>query len=133
MGEDDRSGASEDDTEDELIQSLLRQPRENLESRIRELEAEIKERQNLNELALSSIGAQKGRLEDHLHRLRYVSVFSDTFIVNREFMRQLLQLEENAIREMTDCFWDVSQLRQKRQLAQEELALERQRLGLMES
>ena len=133
MADHDYTNGLENRDDDEAIQELLGLPVKNLESKIQELEKEISERQGLNEQALSTVAARRIVLEDHLHRLRYVSMFSETFIVNREFMRQLLQLEENAIREMTGCFADISELRQKLQAAREQLEQEKQRLGLMES
>jgi hypothetical protein len=133
MKRENRAEESRKDVEESLIGALLHQPARNLECRIRELEQDISERRHLNEQALSVVAARKQVLEDRLHRLRYVSMFSETFIVNREFLRQMLQLEENAIREMSGCFSDISRLKQRLQMAKEELALERRKLRLVES
>jgi hypothetical protein len=116
---------------DKSLETLLRLPVKNLENRIQELEKEIRERQNINEQALSTIEAHKHTLEHHIHQLRYVSMFCESFIVKRDFLRQLHQLEENAIKEMTGCFWDISQLKHKLQSAREELEEEKEKLKIM--
>jgi len=119
--------------EDDILETFLKLPKKNLETRIKQLEKEIKTRQALSNEALSKLGTHQLQIKDKLWRLRYTSMLNEGFIVNRDFIKQLANLEEQRIKEMINCFKDMLSLREKLQETREELELDRQKLKLIES
>ena len=119
--------------EDDIVETLLRLPTKNLESRIKQFESEVKERQQFRNNALSTLGTHKLRLEDQLQRLRYFLSPGQGLQINQGFLTEIIRLEGNIIDEVIACFRDVSRLREKLQEAREELEASRQKLKLIES
>ena len=119
--------------ENNLLETLLALPKKNLESRIKEFENEINKRQSLSNDALSRLGTHQLQIKDKLWQLRYSSMANEGFIVNRDFIRQFNNLEEQKIKEMIGCLNDVMQLNEKLQQAREEFELEIQKIKLLES
>lgn len=117
----------------DLLESLIRLPKSNLETRIEALNTEIETRQLLRDEALTSLANLQLQLKDKLWRLRYMSVLNEGFIVNRDLMRQLMDLEERKTRETISCFKDISAMQEKRRDAKEELETEVKKLKLLES
>ena len=115
----------------DIIDTLFRLPVKNLESRIKHIEREINSRQKISDKTLSALFTHQTRLKGQLKRLKYLSALSESFIVTRDFTRQVVHLEEAATNEITSCFRDISSLSEKLQEAREELALEQQKLRLM--
>jgi len=118
--------------EDDILETFLKLPKKNLEARIKQLEDEIKTRQALSNEALSGLGTHQLQIKDKLWRLRYTSMLNEGFIVNRDFIKQLINLEEQRFKEMINCFNDILHLKEKLQEAREELELDRQKLKLIE-
>lgn len=119
--------------EDDILKTFLRLPKKNLETRIKHLDHDIKTRQVLSNEALSRLGTHQLQIKEKLWQLRYASMLNEGFIVNRDFIKQLVNLEEQRIKEMIGCFKDILHLREKLQEAQEELEIDRQKLKLIES
>jgi len=119
--------------EDDILKTFLELPKKNLETRIKHFEDEIKTRQTLSNKALSGLGTHQLQIKDKLWRLRYVSMLNEGFIVNRDFIKQLINLEEQKFKETINCFNDILRLKEKLQEAREELELDRQKLKLIES
>ncbi len=124
--------SKEAETKD-IVDTLLGLPVRNLESRIKHLECDIQERQKIKNAALSTFGTHKLRLQEQIIQLRYVGMMGDAFVVKRDFQKQVTNLEEDAINEITGCFRDVLELKDKLQKAKEELELENLKLELIES
>ncbi len=117
----------------DIVDSLLKLPVKNLESRVKHLECEIQKRQKIRNGALSTLGTNKLRLQEQIIQLRSVGMLGDAFVVKRDFQKQVTNLEEHAINEITGCFRDVLELNEKLHKAKEELELEILKLGLFES
>lgn len=121
-----------DKNENDLLKSLLSSAKDSLEQKVNELSNEIKNRQALNHQILSTLGTAKMQLEDKLWRLRYSSMFNEAFAVNRDFMRQLMRIEEQITNEFTSCFQDSLKLKLRLQEIREELELEKQKFKLLD-
>lgn len=117
--------------EDAVIDDLLRLPAKNLESRVKQFESEIQERQRLNDEALSSLGTLQLQSENNAWQLRYASPFEKSFSALLDFKKQILNLESSKINEITACFRDISGLKEKLQETREELESARQKLKLV--
>ncbi|MCP4603474.1 MAG: hypothetical protein GY847_23640 [Proteobacteria bacterium] len=115
------------------VEALLGLPARNLESRIKQLEGEIKQRRQISQDTLLVLGTQKLRLEDRLFRLRYSATPGDPFALDRTLGQQSARLDESVQNERTDCFRDVIRLRERLQEAREELAFEKQKHVLLKS
>jgi len=115
------------------VEALLGLPARNLESRIKQLEAEIKQRRQISQDTLSVLGTQKLRLDDRLFRLRYLATPSDPLMLERTLGWQNLQLDQSIGNEAMVCFRDIDRLKERLQEAREELAFEKQKLALLES
>lgn len=122
-----------ENNDEHIIEYLIKAPRNSLEEKIKQIEADILSRQNIRDNALTEIFTSIVRLKDRLKRLDYVSVFNESFIVNRDFIKQIIQLEETAINEIIASFKDVLYLRDKLHQAKEELGLENLKLSLLDS
>lgn len=115
------------------VESLLGLPAVNLESRIKQLEAEIKQRHQISQDTLSVLGTQKLRLDDQLFRQRYLATAGDPLVLERTLGWQKLQLDQSIGNEVVMCFGDIGRLKERLQEAREELAFEKQKLALLES
>ena len=112
-----------------MIGELLELGRLNLESRIKGLETDIEARQQISDQALSALLTHKAQLKDQERQALYRRGFGE----NQDFTKQISRLEESVISEMTSCFGDISRLREKLRDAQEQLAVEEQKLRLATS
>ena len=117
--------------EDDTIEALLKLPAKNLESRVKQFESEVRKRQRLNDEALSSLGTLQLQSENRVWQLRYASPFEKSFSALLDFKKQILNLESSKINEMTACFRDISDLKEKLQEAREEFESARQKLKLV--
>lgn len=115
------------------IEVLLGLPAKNLESRIKQFEAEIKQRYQLSWDVLSEFGTQKLRLNDRLSSLRYAATPSDPFVLDRTLGQQRLRLDESIQNERIASFRDVIRLKEQLQEAREELAFEKEKHALLKS
>jgi len=125
-------GAKESE-EDDVVDTLLKLPAKNLESRLRQLESDVRQRHDLRNHALSTLGTHKLQLKDQSFRLRYASLSNTGFQTSQDCLREIIRLDQSIISEMISCFQDVLRLKENIQEAQEELELEKQKLLLIES
>lgn len=114
------------------VEALLGMPARNLESRIKQLECEISQRHQLSQDTLSELGTQHLRLDDQLFRLRYSAFPGDPLVLDRTLGQQRLRLDESIQNERTGCFRDIIRLKEQVQEAREELAVEKQKLAMLE-
>lgn len=115
----------------DVVEGLIRQPRKNLESRIMQLEKEIQERLRLRDCALSALGSQRLRLESDLRRSHYSLWGGQGQQIGARLKHEIVGLEEQIIQERSNCFRDLTALRERLQLAEEEVELERLRVALV--
>lgn len=119
--------------ENDQLLDLVRLPARNLESRIKELEAAVKERQKISWDALSVLGTEKLRLEDRLDRMRYAGLAGGVSPIEATMRRNKMNLDQTVTGELVGCFNDIQRLKDQLREAREELALEQQRLQLVRS
>jgi hypothetical protein len=74
---------SKEADKDDILDSLIRAPKKNLDSRIKQLTKDIRTRQALSDKALSSLATHQTKLNERLWQLRYMSVLNDAFISQR--------------------------------------------------
>lgn len=115
------------------VEALLDLPARNLESRLKQLEAEIKQRQQISQDTLSVLGTQKLRLDDRLFRLRYSASPGDPTGLDRTLSQQRVRLDESVQSERVACFRDTVRLKEQMQEAREDLAVENQKRELLKS
>jgi hypothetical protein len=119
--------------EKDLVGALLRLPKKNLESRIREIQKEIHEREKLRDVGLSRLFTSRSRIKSLQRRAAYVGSASETLHRQLEVLGSLGSVERDISREETNSFQDLSRLKAELQQAQEELAMEAEKLTLISS
>ncbi len=113
--------------ENDIINDLLKVSKNNLEDKLKLLENELINRQQIFDKVMSNLGTNKIRLEERLHRFRYVG------FQGREMMiRDLSHLDFKIISEWTEYFRDMLHLKEKLQEAMGELNIERFKNRLIE-
>lgn len=116
----------------DIVETLLRLPVKNLESRIKQLQKDIKTRQKLSNHALSKLGTQRFNLEEKVWQQRYIGLLGHNFKEDMGFASQLLKLKQSTIYETHSCFRDISEFKEKLHHIQEEFEMARQKLRLIE-
>lgn len=110
----------EKEDEHDIINALLNVSKHNLEQRIKLLENELVNRQRIFDKVMTNLGTNKIRLEDRLHRFRYVG------FQGREMMiRDLSHLDFKIVSEWTEFFRDMFRIKEKLQETRSELRVER--------
>ncbi len=108
------------EAENDIITDLLNITKNNLEDKLKLLENELINRQQIFDEVMSNLGTNKIRLEDRLHRFRYVG------FQGREMMiRDLSHLDFKIVSEWSEYFRDMLQLKEKLQNVRGELNVER--------
>lgn len=119
--------------DEEIVETLLRLPAHNLESRIAEVELQIQRRQSIQDQTLSTLGTLRLQVEYRIWRLRYAFLLPHGPQSLESARQQLLQLESLVASEHRNGFLDTLKLREQLQEAREELALASERLKLLET
>lgn len=123
----------ESPVEDNIVGTLLRLPAKNLETRIRQLEDEIRDRRRLRDEFLSTIGSQILGLEQRAWQLRY-SGFTDRGIEHlRAIESEIRRLGQIRVTEQIFTLRDVAQIQENLMTLQEELEQELVKLQLVGS
>ena len=117
--------------DNDIIEDILRLPKNNLEARIKQLERDIKSRLELKDNVLTNLENNQIKLEDQLWRFRYISPFTDAFLANRDLQSQLQRLNSLKINEQVSCFQDIQKLREKLQFTREELETAKKKFKLV--
>ncbi len=113
--------------ENDIISDLLNVSKNNLEDKLKLLENELFNRRQIFDEVMNNLETNKIRLEDRLHRFRYVG------FQGREMMiRDLSHLDFKIISEWTEYFRDMLHLKEKLQEARSELNMEKFKSGLIE-
>lgn len=119
--------------DEEIVETLLRLPARNLESRVTALEDQIQRRQTIQRDIVLQLDTLKLRLEDRIWQLRYVH-FVPQFLAELEAARhQLLHVETLLANEQRDSFRDTVKLHELIQEAREEQKLAEERLKLLQT
>ncbi len=106
--------------ENDIINDLLNISKNNLEDKLKLLENELINRRQIFDTNITNLGTNKIRLEDRLHRFRYIG------FQGREMMiRDLSHLDFKIISEWTEYFRDMLHLKEKLQETKGELNMER--------
>ncbi len=121
------------ETDEDVVDTLLRLPSKNLEERIKLLEREIKERQTLNDQILSALGTRQIQADERASQMAYAMPSSPEFRHKESAEERSLRLEALRINECLAFLRDLFQLREKVQETQAELETQRKRLKLLES
>lgn len=109
----------EKEVETDIITELLNVTKTNLENKIKLFENELINRQRIFDKVMTNLGINKIRLEDRLHRFRYIG------FQGREMMiRDLSHLDFKIVSEWTEFFRDMLHLKEKLQEARGELNVE---------
>ncbi|MEW5859034.1 MAG: hypothetical protein AB1861_16885 [Cyanobacteriota bacterium] len=119
--------------EKDLVETLLRLPKRNLESRIKELQKEIQERKKLRDESLSRLLTSQSRLKSLQTRAAYMGSMSESLKRQVDLLSNLGTLDRDISHEETGAFRDLSKLKAELQLAHEELAMEKEKLALLSS
>jgi hypothetical protein len=123
----------ENPVEDSIVETLLRLPAKNLETRIRQLEDEIRDRKRLRDEFLSTMGTQQLSLEERAWQLRY-SGFTDRGLEHLGAIEsEIRRLGQMKVTEQIFSLRDVALIREKLMTAQEELEQELVKLQLVGS
>lgn len=117
--------------EDRVVEALLDLPRRNLESRIHDLQSEIRQRLQIKGSALSVLGTSRLRIQDRVFRLRYAGLVSQGSQLRQELVKEVSHLEQQIISETINCFRDLSVLKERLQKAREDLAFEEEKARLL--
>jgi len=117
--------------EDNLLSTFLRLPVRNLETRINELEKDIRCRQKIKDDILTNLGSRRLQLEDKIWNMRYIGL-TNPRLDNLGVLGQLIMIEKQISNEITSCFKDVIELKEKLNQFREELESTRQKLKLMD-
>ena len=125
------SNHTREDEIDEIVDALLDQPVGNLEERVKQIESELGTRQVIFNAAIDMLGTHRIQLKDDLDKLWYSSLLGLDFGRRATLEQELFRTQNNEMVERLDYFKDVSQLRERLQEAQEELALEREKRRLV--
>lgn len=119
--------------DEEIVETLLRLPAHNLETRIAELESQLNQRQSIQDQILSTLGTLRLRVEDRIWRFRYAFLLPHGPQSLESARQQLLHLESLLASEKRNSFLDTLRLREQLQEAREELSLAQERLLLLET
>ncbi len=117
--------------ETDSITDLIRLPSINLEKRVKLFESEIQSRKRMSDSILSTLETKKARIQDQINGLQYSGTIGDSFIVKRDFQKQVNNFEIDIVNELTGRFRDVFMIKEKLQEAKEELEVERQKMQLL--
>jgi hypothetical protein len=123
---------NEKDELSDIIDSLIKIPRKNLEARILQLESEIHHRKSLNTSIISGLLTLQARFKEQIWRLRYNHTISSALKENKETAAQLLRFQEAIDKELLSCFKDLSYLSDKLLTLREELEINKQKQSLLE-
>lgn len=117
--------------EDKTLSRLLRIPVENLETRIKEIEKEIKERIRIKERNIADLEHERRRFEKKTNELNF-NKFNSHFQSRRTTLEiQMLGIEKAKQEEAVSCFRDLQSLRQELRTAKEEVKREREKSKLI--
>ena len=120
-----------DTGEDKTLNRLLRIPVENLETRIKEIEKEIKERIRIKERNLADLEHERKRFEKKNNELNF-NKFHSHFLSRRTTLEiQMLGIEKAKQQEIVSCFRDLQRLRQELRKAKEDVKREREKSKLI--
>jgi len=128
----DKYKKKEESNNKNIIENLIRLPKKNLEAKIRQLEADIKTRQKINDKSLTSLSTHQLQLKDRLWQQRYIPDITGHTTRNQTSSK-IIQLEEDIQKEIVGCFGDISELRKELLYAKAELSLLSQKLKILES
>lgn len=117
--------------EDKTLDRLLKIPSENLETRIKEIEKEVQERNKIKEKNLAALEHERRRFEDKNNELNF-NKFNNTFLSRKTALEiQMLNIEQAKQKEEVSCFNDLQRLKQELRFAKEELKKEREKSKLI--
>jgi len=121
-----------DKKNDDLLKELLSVPRRNLETRVRLLEGQIKERKKLSDQILSILHTRRTRRRDQVRRMKYsvATGVGETQLRDASIAEQGLSI--SIIGEKLSRFDDIIKFQQRLQEAREELSEEKSRLALID-
>ena len=119
--------------QDDVLDSLMKLPAHNLEARIRQLEAEIAARKSISNNILLDLGTRKLQCEQRAWQQRYAGIAGAANQAKDEAERQRTRAEFLTHQELVGCFRDLSRIWEQLQQAQEQLALEQEKLRLLKS
>ncbi len=117
--------------EDTILDRLLKIPSENLETRIKEIEKEVQERNKIKERILEDLEHERKRFEEKNNELNF-NKFNGNSLSRRTALEiQMLNIEKTKQQEEVSCFNDLQRLRQELRFAKEELKREREKSKLI--
>ena len=117
--------------EDKTLDRLLKLPLENLETRIKEIEKEVKERIEIKERILVDLEHERKRFEEKRNEINF-NKFNGNFLSRRTVLEiQMLNIEKAKQQEKVSCFRDLQKLKQELRFAKEELKREREKSKLI--
>ena len=113
---------------DEIVETIIKLPVQNLEERIKSIKTEINVRQEILDSSISSLRSRELELEEHIRRMKYClgSEMNRKFILENE----LTKIKIMKINDSISHFRDVSKLKEKLQSAKEELVIEAEKRKL---
>lgn len=110
---------SSKEEDNDIITELLNITKTNLENKIKLFENELINRRQIFDEVMTTLGTNKIRLEDRLHRFRYVG-----FQAGEMMIRDLSHLDFKIVSEWTEFFRDVHRIKEKLQDVIGELKIE---------
>jgi len=128
----DNNKRKKEGRDEDVVDTLLRLPKKNLEKRIIALENEIRQRQRLSDKAISVLSTQRRRLKDELKRLYYLCQSFNGKKIKSETKTKIIRLDEDILKELIRNFKDISELNEKLLQTNEELEKLTQKLKLID-
>jgi hypothetical protein len=119
-----------DEDIDDIVNSIIKLPIKNLEERIKNIKIDIKERETIFESSLSILARREIEIEFHLSKMKY-SMGNE---LNRKFSleNELANIRNTKIGNTISHFHDSLRLKEKLQLAKEQLTMERKKRKLID-
>jgi len=100
-------------SEKDILDILISLPSKNLESKIALLEEGINKRCQKNNEILSSLFTEKSRLQDQIHRLRYIEPLSFRINIRQDFLRIKERISSRIAEEGLSSLKDLLELNER--------------------
>ena len=119
-----------DENIDDVVDTIIKLPIKNLEERIRNIKEDIKARETIFDSSLLVLGKREIEVKSHLWKMRY-SLGNE---LNRKLSleNELTKIRSAKISNAISHFHDSLRLKEKLQLALEQLAMEREKGKLVD-
>lgn len=114
---------------DDIVDTIIKLPIKNLEERIKNIQKDIRKREEIFDSSLSILVAREIEIESQLSKMKYS--LGNELNRKQSLENELTKIRNTKISNTISHFQDNQRLREKLQLANEQLAMEKEKSKLI--